>query len=215
MNVLAIESAGIIPPGGHGVLKILVSRGGSERGYAPPPNPDVTRVLGWFPGPVHGLEHRRDGIETRVCETRLGHNPRLAAIKHLNRLEQVLARAELAQSGTPEGIMLDLDGNVVAGSMSNLFLIRSASLVTADLGCCGVAGIVREIVLERAGEWNLKPEIRKVALQDVQRADELFFSNSIIGIWPVRGMAGHRFPGIERGRRIMADLAAQGQVRIS
>lgn len=212
-DILDKETGQILPKDGHGVLKILVSRGLSDRGYTPPPQPEITRVLGWFPGPLAGGEHRRDGIDTLVCETRLGHNPRLAAIKHLNRLEQVLARAELTQRGIPEGIMLDVEGNVVSGTMSNLFLIRNGSLVTAELDHCGVAGIVREIVLEQAGEWGLTPEIREVGPDEVWSADEVFFTNSVIGIWPVRRLGEHGVPGIERGRRILADLISRGQVR--
>jgi 4-amino-4-deoxychorismate lyase len=183
------------------------------RGYTPPPDPQLTRVLGWFPGPLHGCEYRRDGIDTLVCEMRLGHNPRLAAIKHLNRLEQVLARAELAQRGAPEGIMLDTEGNLVSGTMSNLFLIRGDRLITADVDRCGVAGIVREILLEQAERWGLEPHVRKINGDDVQSADELFFTNSIIGIWPARRLGEHGFPGMDRARRILADLISGSQVR--
>lgn len=212
-DLLGDETADIVPAGGNGVLKILVSRGSSLRGYTPPPDPHLTRIVGWFPGPLHESEHRRDGIDTRICEMRLGHNPRLASIKHLNRLEQVLARAELAQSGTPEAIMLDMEGNVVSGTMSNLFLIRNDTLITADVDRCGVAGIVREILLEQAGRWGLKPEVRKVDGDDVQSADELFFTNSVIGIWPARRLGDHSFPGIDHARRILADLISGDQVR--
>ena len=120
-----------------------------------------------------------------MCATRLCHNPLLAGIKHLNRLEQVLARREWDEPSIGEGLLLDVDGRLVEGTMSNLFLVRGQMLLTPDLRRCGIAGIMRSIILEQAERQSLAAEIRSLEAADLQAADEVFLCNSLIGIWPV------------------------------
>lgn len=196
--------------GGTGVLKIIVSRGESGRGYTPPLHAVPTRIMGWFPGPHR--PHPENGVEACICATPMGLNPALAGIKHLNRLEQVMARAEVARQGTQEGIMLDVEGRMVSGTMSNLFLVRGKSLVTPELQRCGVAGIVRDLVIEHAGDWGLVPEVRDVPASELESADELFFTNSLIGVWPVRRAGSRRLPGMEMGLHVLESLTGLGYI---
>lgn len=124
----------------------------------------------------------------RICLTRLGQNTALAGIKHLNRLEQVLARREWGDPDIREGLLLDAEGNVVEGTMSNLFAIQGSTLVTPDLTRCGVAGIMRTVVLEQAAGLGLGVSVQPLPLAEVEQADELFLTNSLIGVWPVIGL---------------------------
>jgi len=140
------------------VLKIIVSRGGGGRGYRPPEEPAPTRILVLYPWPEWPDTHTRDGVTVRICTTRLGRNPRLAGIKHLNRLEQILARREWHDRSIAEGLMLDTAGELVEGTTTNLFLVRKGRVQTPDLSQCGVAGIMREVVMEMAGEQDLPCE---------------------------------------------------------
>ena len=120
------------------VLKIIITRGQGGRGYRPPvPKTPATRILGLYPWPDYPEENYIQGVKTKICQTRLGHNPQLAGIKHLNRLEQVLARSEWDQPEIAEGLMLDIDDNVIEGTMSNLFIIKDQKLMTPDLSQCG------------------------------------------------------------------------------
>lgn len=170
----------------RGVLKLIVTRGDGARGYAPPAHPAPTRVFVTYPWPAHPPEYRAKGIATRLCTMRLGRNRTLAGIKHLNRLENVLARAECAESGLPEGLMLDSDGRLIGGTMSNVYLGVGDRLVTPALGHAGVAGVVRGFLLDAAGEGRLPLRVEAdLTAADLQRADELFVSNSLIGVWPV------------------------------
>jgi 4-amino-4-deoxychorismate lyase len=130
-------------------------------------------------------------VAVRACRTRLGRNPRLAGIKHLNRLEQVLARSEQDPAECAEGLMLDDEDRVIEGIMSNLFMRRGRLLTTPDLSACGVAGIMRELVLEAAAELEgLEPRVGAVGIHDLASADECFLTNSLIGIWPIRHLEG-------------------------
>ena len=76
------------------VLKLIVTRGSGGRGYCPPDLIQPTRVLSLHPFPDYPSTYQEQGIISRFCDTRLGLNPALAGIKHLNRLEQIMARSE-------------------------------------------------------------------------------------------------------------------------
>ncbi len=190
---LWVEAEQEIAGTGRGVLKIIVTRGQGGRGYRPPAAVNPTRVLQLTPWPDYPDAAWRQGITARICHTRLGTNPALAGIKHLNRLEQVLARAEWQDSAIAEGIMLDVDERVIEGTMSNLFMICGGCLVTPDLSRCGTAGVMRELIIEVAGRLALPVIIKDVYLDDLLQADALFFSNSLIGIWPVKSLQERSF----------------------
>ncbi len=169
-----------------GVLKIIYTRGYGERGYQRAKKTDPTRVLQRHSWPEYPEENKTNGIRIRLCETKLGHNPMLAGLKHLNRLEQVIARAEWQDySQIFEGIMLDLKGDVIAGTMTNVFFVLNNVLVTPDLTNCGINGVIRELILTTQHDLNITLSVRNVDLQEFSRADEIFITNSLIGVWPV------------------------------
>ena len=173
------------------VLKIIVTRGVGGRGYRADPNGVPTRIVARYPWPRYPAHARTDGVAVGICSTRLGRNPRLAGVKHLNRLEQVLARSEDALGACPEGLMLDDRGRLIEGIMSNVFVRRGERLSTPDLSECGVAGIMRELVLEVSERTcGLVPEIVALGVEDLTTAEECFLTNSLIGIWPIKSVAG-------------------------
>lgn len=167
------------------VLKLIVTRGAGGRGYRAAPDVAPTRILQRHPFPVWPADYTAAGVRVRLCDLRLGHNPRLAGIKHLNRLEQVLARAEWDDPDINEGLLLDTNGHLIEGTMSNVFLVRDGVLLTPDLACCGVAGVTRALILELAGAAGIVTEVRDITMDDLAGADEVLLCNSLIGIWPV------------------------------
>ncbi len=168
------------------VLKIIVTRGSGGRGYRQPDTIQPTRVLSLHPYPDYPKIYSEQGIVARICMSRLGLNPALAGIKHLNRLEQVMARAEWNDTSIQEGLMLDLNEHVIEGTMTNLFYIKNNNLYTAILTQTGVAGIMRGVIMMLAVDCGLSV-IEHVFTKDVLlSADEVFVCNSIIGIWPVK-----------------------------
>ncbi len=189
-----------------GVLKITVTRGQGGRGYAAPVHTTATRVLATFSAPTFPATHCTEGVELRWCQMRLGRNPLLAGLKHLNRLEQVLARAEWdvtpGEQGIAEGLMLDTNNNVIEGTMSNFFCVRDNVLLTPNLSQCGVAGITRERVMEAASAMHIALRETTLDAEQVLAADELFICNSLIGIWPVRKLADQHFPVGPVSRRL-------------
>lgn len=175
------------------VAKIVITRGPATRGYAPAANPQITRIVSVSSFPAYSDAYATQGINVHICKLRLGHQPRLAGIKHLNRLENVLAAAEWNDPNIAEGILLDEDGHVISGTRSNLFLVRGDKLYTPDLSRCGVAGLQRDRVIDYARERRIVCKVTDLSLDDLLSADEIFVVNSVIGLWPVREL--HRFSG--------------------
>lgn len=165
-----------------GTVRLTVTRGPGARGYAMPARPQPTRAVAWFPGLP---KFPRTALCLRWCETRLAESPVLAGLKHLNRLEQVLARAEWNDDRIDDGIMRAAGGDVIECTSCNLFLVVGDRLVTPDLSRCGVAGVVRRRVLELAQSLGQSVTVGRVAVDDVAEADELFVTNVSRGVAPV------------------------------
>tara|TARA_R110000782_G_scaffold235939_9_gene322028 strand:+ start:911 stop:1744 length:834 start_codon:yes stop_codon:yes gene_type:complete len=170
----------------RGIIKITITRGQGGRGYALPVNVDSTRIISLYPWPEYSFENPGNGIKVHICHYRYAYNSVLAGIKHLNRLEQILARSEWTDNSIAEGIVLDHDGNVIEGTMSNIFYIKNETLNTPDLSACGVNGIIRQKIITLATELDLELCINNISLKSLMEADEAFMCNSIIGVWPIR-----------------------------
>jgi 4-amino-4-deoxychorismate lyase len=146
-------------------------------------------------------------IQARICDLRLAHQPALAGVKHLNRLENVLARAEWNDAAIREGLLLDQDGNAIGGVMSNLFIVENGVLLTPDLSHCGVAGVTRDRVMALAAKLGIACRVEMLPLQRALNADELFFVNSLIGLWPVARLATQTWASVPVSMRIRNALA--------
>jgi 4-amino-4-deoxychorismate lyase len=174
------------------VVRITITRGPGERGYAPPARPRPTRVVAAFAPPPMAAEACQHGIRMRICATRLAEQPLLAGIKHLNRLEQVLARAEWNDPAIAEGVLCDGHGQVISATMANLFAVIDGELLTPAVDRCGIAGVARAEVLE-----TTSARVAEITLDSLARASELFLSSSVRGIVPVQSLERWTFsPGV-------------------
>lgn len=195
--------AGAPPP--RAVLKLILTRGSGGRGYLPPETPIPRRILQILPWPLPSPDEERLGI---VCNTRLGINPSLAGLKHLNRLEQVLAAREVAAAGAWEGLMCDIGGQLVEGTRSNVFVVTQGRLETPRLDGAGVNGVMRAVLCERAPAWGMPIVELHFPLERLDAAEEIFFTNSLRGIESLHRLS---FDGRERrlGTRIAEALAGR------
>lgn len=167
------------------VIKITLTRGVGGRGYRLPDQVAPTYCIGVFPGSPLQTEQYRRGVNVRICDLRLSQVPALAGMKHLNRLEHILARAEWKDEFA-EGLLLDTHDRVVEATVSNLFVVKHNQLFTPDLSAAGVAGIMRKTIIDKlAPALGLDCHIKDITLDFLHTADEIFLSNSIYGIWPV------------------------------
>ena len=191
--------------GADGVLKLIVTRGGGARGYAPSASAQPHWLLSRHPlparsdGPAHG-----DGLHLHGCSTRMATQPVLAGIKHCNRLEQVLARAECVAAGKDEGLLCDAEGWVVAATSANVFVLHAGQWTTPLLDQCGVAGTCRAQLLAplHAHEGRLRPA-------DVEAADAVFLCNAVRGILPVASLGARVWqphPALAQACQVLAAL---------
>lgn len=197
-GLLRMEASQIYRGVERGVLKLILTRGRGNRGYRFPDPLIPTRLFSLYPWPDYPKNYLHEGISVKICTMRLARNPRLAGIKHLNRLEQVLARNEWDDPAIAEGLMLDTEGYVIEGTMTNLFLVWEGILITPDLSYCGICGIMRECILEAAACLTIPTLIQPVYLEDLYKAEEAFVCNSIIGIWPIRQIQGEPAPRLRQ-----------------
>jgi 4-amino-4-deoxychorismate lyase len=166
----------------HSILKIIITRGSGGRGYSAQGLNSPTRILSLHKPPETIDYYRNSGINIQYCTTQLSHNPQLSGFKTLNCLEQVLACSELTDDHQ-EGLVSDVHGNIIEGTMSNLFLIVGEQVITPLLTQCGVQGIMRAYIISLLLNENIELVERCVSKQDISDADRIFFTNSVIGLW--------------------------------
>ena len=183
---LAAECAGLLCGHADAVLKLVLTRGSGGRGYAPPHDPRPRRVLMRLPAPP---PPRPEGLRLHTCATRLPLDPALAGLKHLNRLHQVLARAEAEAAGADEGLCLDAAGRVACATSANVFAVVDCELRTPPVDEAGVAGTCRAALL---ADPAFGPTVQVGALspQDLARASEVFLTNAVRGVMPVASIDG-------------------------
>lgn len=169
----------------NSLVKIMLTRGvATARGYAPSGHEKPTRVTFRYPWPHENPTWSQDGVRVRVASLRVGENPALAGLKHLNRLEQILARLE--SNDGEESLLFGSSGRLVSGTMSNVFVVRDSRLLTPRLDSFGVSGIMRRVVLAEAALLGIEAEECDLRADDLAAAGEVFLTNARIGIWPVR-----------------------------
>lgn len=160
------------------MAKLIVTRGPGPRGYAPPPRVRPTRiVMGGAPLDIPGTS---DILRLGVCRTRVARSP-LPGCKHLNRLENVLARREWAEDWD-EGLMLDAAGRVRCATQSNVFVLEAGVLLTPGLSAHGVAGTRRGWLLDHAGAFGLPVRETSLTLERVRRSDAVFLTSARLGL---------------------------------
>ncbi len=168
------------------ILKLIVTRGCGGRGYNPSTATEPVRILQWHDFPDNRETFSQEGVSVIFCKTLLAKNPALAGIKHLNRLEQVLARSEWSDSAIQEGLMFDTDGHLIEGTMSNVFLVHQGALLTPELKQCGIEGVMREHIVALAKKLGIACSSATISRATIEKADEVFLTNCVIGIWPVK-----------------------------
>lgn len=182
------------------VIKIILTRGESGRGYAPVSAPGTAIVS------VHPAPARRDApIALRWCRTPIARQPALAGIKHLNRLENVLARSEWTTPAFADGLMCDGQGDVICATSANLFVFRDGRWVTPDLSHCGIDGVARQWLL------GLCPDavVGRVSRDDVAGAEAVFLCNSVRGMMEVDRIETIKLPASDAFRELQQRFIAR------
>jgi 4-amino-4-deoxychorismate lyase len=187
--------------GAGGVVRLQLERGPGARGYAPVEDAEPVWSIAVHPAPQTGPP-----LVLRWCETRLAIQPALAGMKHCNRLEQVLARAEWQGAVLPadDGLMLDTDGGVVCATSANVFVHVDDEWLTPPVDRCGVRGVCRDWAMAATDARE-----QRLGREDVERADALFLCNAVRGILEVARLGDRAWSPDPRIARLRARLAAE------
>lgn len=176
------------------VAKIIVTRGESSRGYAVPAEIQANRVVTKSAPPTYPLINQTQGVKLHLCELKLGLQAKLAGVKHLNRLENVLARMEWSDANIADGLLMDSNENVIECTMSNIFARFGSQLITPSLDQCGVDGIARTRIIKQAKRYKLDVKIEVLKLDKLMQADEIIICNSLFGAWQVVNFNNKQWP---------------------
>lgn len=177
------------------VLKVIVTRGSGGRGYLPPE--PATPTLQWQWHPFHPAPEawQQTGIRVVRLTHTLPRQPVLAGFKHLNRLDQVLLRRELAQHpDAQEGWVCDDQGHLVEAVSANVFWMHGTTLFTPSVAHCGLRGVWRSALLALAVKEGLSVQEVQVPPETLFRAEAVWIGNSVQGLWPVVAWDDHRWP---------------------
>lgn len=185
------------------VVKVMVTRGERSRGYRFDENDmSHSRIVYRSPIPEIPADYYEQGINLGISDYKLPLNAELAGIKHLNRLDQVLA----CRSWDPryaERLVLDQRDQLVEGTMSNIFIEQNGQWFTPALESAGVAGVLREWLVKNLSHQSASVIESSLSLDDIYSADSVFVCNSVIGIWPVREFEDKSFNISDNLRTVM------------
>lgn len=191
------------------ILKIIVTRGSAQtRGYAPPAGSRARRIVSLWPATPLEPAHLEQGVALDVAQLRLAEPSPFAGLKHLNRLENVMAAAEGSRGDAFESLLLSAGDRLVSGVMSNVFLLTAGALRTPAVDRVGVAGVMRQVVLREAPRLGIAAREQELGLSDLFAADAIFITNARIGVVPVRRVGEHVFAMSELVKRLRTTIEA-------
>lgn len=167
------------------VIKIVITRGSGGRGYLADNTVEPSRIISTHAYPRYPESYQQHGIAVRLCQHKLSENPTLAGLKHLNRLDNVIARNEWTDENIAEGLLFDQSNHLIEGTMTNVFIVKSNQLITPLINTSGVSGILRAHIIRIANQLGMHFKEELLSKDDLNSADEVFVCNSINGIWPV------------------------------
>ncbi|MGB1322253.1 MAG: aminodeoxychorismate lyase, partial [Vibrio gallaecicus] len=174
-------------------IKLHISRGSGGRGYSPLNVSKPMVTISSFDYPSHYNDWSKYGVQLGICSQALGLSPLLAGHKHNNRLEQILMKGEMDDAGEVDGVVLDISGHVIETTMANLFWRIKDKIYTPQLSQSGVAGVMRKRVLMALDSTEQFVKIGDYHLDQLLQADEVFMTNSILGIAPITRIRNTHF----------------------
>jgi len=187
------------------VLRLTVTRGSDQSGYRFDDKLVANRIASLMAPRNYPASYQTVGVAVHLCTTTLSRNPKLAGIKHLNRLDQVLARDEWRDEYV-EGLLCDDRGYVVEGTITNLFCVEQDKVITPQLDESGVAGVMRAEVIDRLRRLGVECSEARIDRERLLEADACFLTNALIGVWPVASIDNRTYKGNQLVKKIMESV---------
>ena len=193
------------------ILRVTITMGEGGRGYLNPVVPKPNRILSLYTSTPQPKHYWQEGIVLGLVELQLSSQPNLAGMKHSNRLEQILARSEW-QEGWQEALLLNQCNQVIEATQSNVFIVNDNTIITPELSQNGVAGVMRDYLLNVADKIGVETQIMSLSLSDISAADEIFVTNSLIGLWPVKYFLQHQYTNHKVTQKLLKLIQEDGVI---
>jgi 4-amino-4-deoxychorismate lyase len=190
------------------ILKIIVTRGTARRGYAPQAQAVARRIVSLWPTTPLPADVIAQGAILNIARLRLPQPSPFAGLKHLNRLENVMAAADTMVDGGFEALMLDTSERLVSATAGNVFLVKNGALLTPGVDRVGVNGVMRQVVLREAARLGIPAHEQDLGMDEVASADAMFITNARIGVVPVQRVREHVFGMSEIAQRLRESIEA-------
>ena len=173
-------------------MRLTLTRGDGPRGYMPSAS-CIPRIIISATHLEQDWQKQPSPATAGFAKIRWSNQPQLAGLKHLNRLEQVLAARERLEKDVDELIMLDDQSSVISTVSGNVFAVIDGVLVTPTLNKCGIEGTRRQLIIDRwSKEVGIDTRKERLNVEQLHQSTEVFFCNSLIGLRPVSNL-GARF----------------------
>ena len=176
-----------------GLIKLIISRGVGGRGYKFEKNMKPTIIFLSYSRPTYRKEFYTTGVNLKICQTKLFYHDRLFGLKHLNRLDSVLARSEWDNNNFFEGVFIDNNENIIEGTMTNVFFVKKNTLYTPEIKNSGINGIMRQVVMDNAKVFFENIYEKKIHISKLNSFDQMFITNSVIKVMPVKKIENKKF----------------------
>jgi 4-amino-4-deoxychorismate lyase len=193
------RASALAPP--LAILKIIITGGSARRGYKRPENAVARRIMSLWPTTPMPAEILANGVILNVTRLRLPEPSPFAGLKHLNRLENVMA-ADYAGGPIVDALMLDTSERLVSCTNGNVFLVKGGEVLTPRVDRVGVNGIMRQVVMREAPRLGIGVSEKDLTLDDLASADGIFITNVRIGVVPVQRVREHVFGMTEIATRL-------------
>lgn len=167
------------------VVKVIITRGIGGRGYSPEGAISPSFIITHHTIPAHYVTWQTNGIKLTISPIELACQPLLAGIKHLNRLEQVLVKQALVNTGYDDAVVCDTQQIIIESSVGNLFWYKNNVWYTSDLSGSGVNGVMRQCVLAVMQQKGKECLVVKHNASVLFSAQEMFVCNSLMMLVPV------------------------------
>ncbi len=184
-------------------VRITVSRGRGPIGLDPALCPEPTFIVFAEPFKRYPESLYREGVKLVIARTRrnivAAIDPR---IKSLNFLNNILAKMEAKERGAYEAVMLNSEGFLAEGTVSNIFFVNGSTVCTPSSEVGILDGITREAVIGLAQKSGLTAKEGKFVPEDLLEASEVFFTNTTSEVMPVSQVEDMRYPVGEITKRL-------------
>ena len=167
-------------------VRLHISRGPGEIGLDPALCVAPTMVIVTKPFHDYPAACYEQGVSVAIVATRRNHPLALPpSIKGTNFLNNILAKIEAIKARAYEGIMLNWEGYVAEGTISNIFMIKKGALYTPHLNTGILEGVTRDLVLRLAKRKKIPVKEVMLRPKDLMTANECFITNTTMEIMPV------------------------------